>query len=966
MALPMPRPAPRLPGIYVETAPPPRTDTLPRLDIAGFVGFAASGPLDLPVPVEDVARFRDIFGPDLVLARDEARGEDHRTLLGPAVEAFFANGGKRAFVVRVAGPEAVLLEMGIPGLVAGRDVTRQATTRARSPGLWPAGLAADTRLNRRRLIAGPGGALAPSWAGADAPPPGPAILPDGVTLRIAPGTRAPVPGDLIEATFPDAGLLALIVVQRVTAGAASAPLAGTFWRRSAASPPTAALGIDDPGLAVVAATDPLVQALLTGSPPPVVASLSVLSFDLVLWQGERIAQRMDDCGFAEGHPRYWARLPLDAVLFGEVFGRPTRRLSAEEARFETEASAPRFALAGPDADAPGGIWLPHQMQTFFDRARAQAPNLPPVSRLEAEGLATFSDALFLDERFARLPTGGLGAELSAHYAHDPLSTGPALHGLYALAPIGEVAMIAVPDAVHRPWSRELVPESEPLAAPFLDALPRNLDGFGRLVVNWSAVPGAMRYRLELAQAQDFVAPQVVTAQDPHARVTWPVDCPRPVAARVRAERGGEAGPWSNIRASLLPEEDFETCGRTDPDLMTLLLVLDAAASPGPVLSWSLGPAALSEPGDTFELQTGTAPGLEDAEPVAMDPAATAYAPPPVIGGAIYARVRLRRGTEVGPWSITERIGPSGRRDWALDPEADYAAAPLGSGPIGEGVLTAVHRAMLRFAAARADFVALISLPRHYREREVMGHLARLSPLIDDEAGADDASAGAMRVPGLRFGEERAMSYGAMQHPWISVIGATSPAFQPPDGAAAGQIAGRALRQGVWIAAANQPISGAVALSPVLGDATLARLIDAQVNPVRRDPRGFVIFNAETLSPESDVRALPVRLLMILLRRLALREGATYVFEPHSDDFRALVRRRFERMLSIIHQRGGFAGQTPAESYRVVTDESVNPPTAVDAGRFTVELRVAPSRPMRYLNIRLLRFGVEQISVEEGV
>jgi phage tail sheath protein FI len=135
--------------------------------------------------------------------------------------------------------------------------------------------------------------------------------------------------------------------------------------------------------------------------------------------------------------------------------------------------------------------------------------------------------------------------------------------------------------------------------------------------------------------------------------------------------------------------------------------------------------------------------------------------------------------------------------------------------------------------------------------------------------------------------------------------------------------------------------------------------------LRSDPRGFLFFNAETLSPANDLRPLPVRLLMILLRRLAFREGAAYVFEPHSADFRALVRRRFERMLSLIHQRGGFAGDTPAQSFRVVTDESVNSPGAVDRGRFTVELRVAPARPFRYLNIRLLRTGAERLSVEES-
>ena len=38
------------------------------MDVAGFVGFAARGPMDIPVLVEDPVAFRDVFGPDLELA----------------------------------------------------------------------------------------------------------------------------------------------------------------------------------------------------------------------------------------------------------------------------------------------------------------------------------------------------------------------------------------------------------------------------------------------------------------------------------------------------------------------------------------------------------------------------------------------------------------------------------------------------------------------------------------------------------------------------------------------------------------------------------------------------------------------------------------------------------------------------------------------------------------------------------
>lgn len=70
----------------VEPAPPAPT---------AFVGWAADGPVDTPVPVRDVEDYRSTFGPPGAASP-----------LDVAVELFFANGGSDAVVVRTAGPGA--------------------------------------------------------------------------------------------------------------------------------------------------------------------------------------------------------------------------------------------------------------------------------------------------------------------------------------------------------------------------------------------------------------------------------------------------------------------------------------------------------------------------------------------------------------------------------------------------------------------------------------------------------------------------------------------------------------------------------------------------------------------------------------------------------------------------------------------------------------------------------------------
>src|SRR5262245_62573752 len=80
----------RLPGVRFEVPPPALDETLPRMDIAFFVGFAARGPLGAAVAVESLAEFEAVFGAGLVLARDRKTGERLGGLLHPAVRGFFS------------------------------------------------------------------------------------------------------------------------------------------------------------------------------------------------------------------------------------------------------------------------------------------------------------------------------------------------------------------------------------------------------------------------------------------------------------------------------------------------------------------------------------------------------------------------------------------------------------------------------------------------------------------------------------------------------------------------------------------------------------------------------------------------------------------------------------------------------------------------------------------------------------
>jgi phage tail sheath protein FI len=219
---------------------------------------------------------------------------------------------------------------------------------------------------------------------------------------------------------------------------------------------------------------------------------------------------------------------------------------------------------------------------------------------------------------------------------------------------------------------------------------------------------------------------------------------------------------------------------------------------------------------------------------------------------------------------------------------------------------------------------------------------------------------------LSTGEALDFTYGALFHPWLIEREEEQTdrlTRMPPCGAVAGLFADRALNRGAWVAPANQPMRGVVALDPSLQPSRRLDLQEAHINVVRQEPRGFLVLDAETLSDDPDLIQMNVRRLLILLRRQALKVGATYVFEPNSPAFRRAVDVGFTNMLDRMFERGAFAGATPASAYQGVTDASLNTPQSVEQGRFIVELRVAPSLPMTFLTIRLVQTSDRSLALE---
>ena len=138
-------PALLAPGAYYQTVDAGAPPVTPfRTDITGFAGIAERGPIDLPVPIQSWRQFASWFG--------DFTGAGY---LAYAVRAFFENGGRRCWVVRVASTDAAAgavassVDVGSSGGPAWR-------IRASSEGTWGDELSFTLREHNR------GGAISAS------------------------------------------------------------------------------------------------------------------------------------------------------------------------------------------------------------------------------------------------------------------------------------------------------------------------------------------------------------------------------------------------------------------------------------------------------------------------------------------------------------------------------------------------------------------------------------------------------------------------------------------------------------------------------------------------------------------------------------------------------------------------------------------------------------------------------------
>lgn len=942
----------RLPGVRFDVPAPALDAALPRMDIAFFAGFTACGPVDVPVAVESLAEFEDVFGAEItLLARDD--GSPVRGLLHPTLRQFFSHGGRRAWVQRVAGVHARTSWFGLQQmlLLRRREATapwgvEPAWVLARAPGSWADSLSV--------------------WARCDAQPLAVAPLPvpfDGRTLALTafgPLALALAVGDVLRWPLADGDELQ----GRVFAlGAAATNRSDGRLQLPLQIDRLARLCRDTRGAVPVRLGWTVPSLRGDGTALHQVAASGGWSVDAgtqqrrLTLQARLPAQARLQSGevvrvaFAGGRSPAWMAIDdIQATALGDVAGQVEVRLSGRPqvvpvsvrpAAVEAWRAGPgettaQWLRSGVGAALPGqpearqdGLALvprPDGAPSLFglpDDQRhytAQAQPAAAARTVQAFELAPRDAQALAGPRFA-LASMPIDVGEAGEAMILPLDIGPGLAtGLGArclpLAPLRRDGLdrfgwrLFAEEALAGFRADALADQAEALR--LMGSTPRALRGLH--AVFGTAVDGPLEEPTLLA-IPDAVQP----GWRRKARPSRPRYLhPPPVSAPAPAQPVGFAD------CTLTPLQAPQFLDDAPPDSAGNFL-----------LRWTR-----PEPDAVFELQEAAAVDFLVASP-AYGGTDTRLSVTGKARGVYCYRVRALQGARISPWSRVLEIQVGGS-DYELRPWTDTD-------------LLALHRLLLRSAAGRGDMLALLGLPEHYRWPDALAHADAL------RAGLPPADP--LAPPALGADETRALSHGSLIHPWVLTRRVDDLIACPPDGAIAGQLAASAVTRGAWIAVANQPLKDVVALGLPASTAERQALLEAQVNPLVASPAGFVAGSSETLCVDADWRAVNVRRLMCLLRRAAVQRGAIYVFEPNGAALRRTVERAFEALLAELLRRGAFAGRSAAQAYRVVVGDEVNTPARADAGQFHVDLKVAPALPMTFLTVRLVRSG-ERLATQE--
>jgi len=240
---------------------------------------------------------------------------------------------------------------------------------------------------------------------------------------------------------------------------------------------------------------------------------------------------------------------------------------------------------------------------------------------------------------------------------------------------------------------------------------------------------------------------------------------------------------------------------------------------------------------------------------------------------------------------------------------------------------------LDYAEVRRDIFVLLTTPQG----------------MDSQAAADYKS--------VTF--NRKSKFSAMYWPWIKVtdpLNSLKTLTVPGLGWVAGVYARTDQSKNVGKAPGGT-VDGALRFltslesNPDKGDRDL--VYPLRLNPfINTTQTGLAVWGVRTMSPTNDVlRYVNAVRLFQFVEKSIFNSTFGFVFESITSNFYTQIKTTAEGFLFNLYSTGHFAGNSPGQAYFVICDDTNNPPAVANAGQVIVDIGIAPNRPGEFIRFR---------------
>lgn len=214
------------------------------------------------------------------------------------------------------------------------------------------------------------------------------------------------------------------------------------------------------------------------------------------------------------------------------------------------------------------------------------------------------------------------------------------------------------------------------------------------------------------------------------------------------------------------------------------------------------------------------------------------------------------------------------------------------------------------------------------------------------------------VDWFRFSLVRSSDYAALYWPWVRVSNPlmnNRPTLMPPLGHVAGVYARTDNNRNV-----GKSPGGTV-------DGALTYLVGLETAPTQEDrdlvypnkinslisstQTGLAVWGVRTISQVPDWRYINARRLFMFLEKSIFNATWWIVFENNGPGLWSRITAQLDSYMGNLFSQGFFAGVNPQQAYFVVCDSSNNTPATIEAGQVIIDIGAAPNKPAEFVRMR---------------